>query len=66
MDIPIARVVRNESSGLYVECPYCDETHRHGPGRSDGPDFGHRAAHCSGVEHRPNKIRGYYVREVEP
>ena len=36
-------------------CPYCDGVHLHGSGGKEGPDFGHRAAHCG------NSL-GYYLR----
>lgn len=51
---------RHSTQLQVICCPYCDKTHYHGSGGGDGPDFGHRLAHCGGslgYELKLEKIR---------
>lgn len=66
---PTAYVIRKEPNPTYpgahlllVGCPICGRTHTHGAPTGDtGPDYGHRAAHCS--DSSRTAPSGYYIRE---
>ncbi|OJJ29745.1 hypothetical protein ASPWEDRAFT_46487 [Aspergillus wentii DTO 134E9] len=46
INIPSANVIWWDNSNVYILCPYCEETHRHGFNPSDYQD-GLRVPHCN-------------------
>ena len=44
---PVVPVRRIGNQVKLIGCPFCGKKHLHGAGRSEGPDFGHRLAHCA-------------------
>lgn len=46
-----ARAIRRSDGiwDLFIRCPFCGKEHHHGGGDGDTPDYGYRAAHCTGT-----------------
>ena len=60
------RALRYEEDGSWdirVKCPYCNEIHKHGGGKGDKPDGGHRHAHC--LVNTEESAAGYIIAEIE-